>query len=230
MFEVALKTIGSFVILLLFTRILGKSQLSQLTYFNYVTGITIGSIAANTAVDKDIPMLEGLTSLAIWTGAAILVGLWSLKSVKARVVLDGEPTIVIKNGHILEEEMRSLRINMDDLTMLLRNKNVFSTKDVDYAVLEPNGQLSVLLKPPIQTVTKNDLNIASSPVLYMPTEIIVDGSIVEKNLKELGLSHKWVYAQLHKANIQSIQEVFYAEVQSNGTLYIDKRTDYNAFQ
>ncbi|WP_391205014.1 YetF domain-containing protein [Psychrobacillus sp. L4] len=225
-----IRTICSFIVLLLFTRILGKSQLSQLTYFNYVTGITIGSIAANTVLEKHIPLHEGLISLAVWTGLAILVSLWSLKSTKARIILDGEPTIVIKKGHILEEAMKALRINMDDLSMLLRTKNVFSTKDVDYAILEPNGELSVLLKPPIQTVTKKDLNIASSPSLYMPSEIIVDGSIVEKNIIELGLSYEWLYSQLHQANVASIQEVFYAEVQSDGTLYIDRRNDYKAKQ
>lgn len=225
MFEVALKTIGSFVVLLLFTRILGKSQLSQLTYFNYVTGITIGSIAANTAIDKDIPMHEGLISLIVWTGAAILVSFWSLKSPKVRILLDGEPTIIIKNGRILEKSMQAMRLNMDDLTMLLRTKNVFSAKDVDYAILEPNGQLSVLLKPPMQTVTKKDLNIANGIPLFVPSEIIVDGQIVERNLKELGLSHEWLYKQLYQANIPTIEEIFYAEVQSDGTLYIDKRTD-----
>lgn len=222
-FEILARSLGTFSVLLLLARVLGKNQLNHLTFFNYVTGITFGSIAANITIDKNISVIDGFVSLGAWTGAALLVGYLSQKSAKARLILDGEPTIVIKKGKIVEEAMRAMRFNMDDLSMLLRNNDVFSIKDVEYAILEPNGRLSVLKKSEYQTVTKKDMRFPANQLLYFPTDIIVDSKIIEKNLRELNLDREWVENQLKNAGVNSINEVFYAEIQSDGTLYIDKK-------
>lgn len=223
--EVIGRVIISFSVLLLMTRIMGKKQVSQLTYFNYITGITIGAVAASITIDTSIDMTDGFVSMVCWSLLTVLVSYINLKSPKARILLDGQPTIVIKNGEILEKTLAGLRMNMDDLSMLLREKNIFSTQEVDYAVLEPDGQLSVLKKVDQQSVTKKDLKVAAVKPLYVPTEIIVDSKVITRNLKELNLSKNWVEKQLNQSGV-CLQDVFYAEIQSDGTLYIDKRQDH----
>jgi uncharacterized membrane protein YcaP (DUF421 family) len=167
--------------------------------------------------------VDGITGLTLWAIWTLIVEYVSLKSSKARVMLDGEPTIVIKKGEIMYDKLTSQRLNIDDLTMLLRTNNVFSIKDVEYAILEPNGQLSVLKKPDKEQVTRKDMNLPINNILYIPTEIIVDGKLVDSNLKEIGQTREWLDEQLKKIGLNSIKEVLYAEMQSDGSLYINKK-------
>ncbi|WII35235.1 DUF421 domain-containing protein [Paenibacillus thiaminolyticus] len=226
--EIIVRTLCAFISLLLFSRLLGKKQMSHITLFNYITGITFGSITAVMAVDKRISIQEGLISLAVWSILTIGVSKLALKFPRIRVLLDGEPAIIIKKGKILEKTMASTHLNMDDLSMLLREKDIFSIKDVEYAVLEPHGRISVLKKPEKQVAAKEDVNVKTAPLQYMPTEIIVDGSVVVQNLRDLNLSNEWLEKALRKAgsSIAHIQQIFYAELQSDGTLHIDKRSDH----
>ncbi|MBY9079431.1 DUF421 domain-containing protein [Paenibacillus sp. HN-1] len=220
--EMTLRSITSFFVLLLFARLLGKKQLSQLTFFNYVTGITIGSIAADISAESETPFFNGLIALVWWFILTILIGYTGLKSSKARILFDGQPTIVVKEGKILKKALLRTRLNIDDLTMMLREKNVFSFQEVHYAILEPNGQISVLKKEYQQAVTKEDMNIRTPAFTYLPSEIISDGKIVQKNLRELNLTESWVHDELKKQGVQSEREVFYAEIQKDGSLFINK--------
>jgi uncharacterized membrane protein YcaP (DUF421 family) len=222
----SIRTLLGFFVLFLLTRVLGKKQLSQMTFFTYITGIALGNIAGDMVVHRDIKLIDGVTGLILWAALTFTLEFISLKSSKARVFLDGEPTIVIKNGKILEKAMASNKLNMDDLSMLLRTKNVFSVSDVDYAVLEPNGDLSVLKKVELEPVTKKDAQIAAIPRRYLPTELIVDGKIVKNNLRELNLSEEWLNQQLLLQGVHKLDDVFFAELQSDGTVYIDKKTDH----
>lgn len=217
------RTIIGFTVLLILTRILGKKQLSQLTIFTYITGIALGNIAGDMVVHRDIKLIDGIVGLTLWASLTLLVEYISLKSSKARILLDGEPTIVIKNGKIIDKAMASNKLNMDDLTMLLRAKNVFSISEVDYAILEPNGQLSILKKEEHELPTKKDINIHPQKRKYIPTELIVDGKIVKRNFKEVNIDQHWLDEQLKNYGIQHVSEVFYAELLSDGSLYIDKK-------
>ncbi|SMO44906.1 DUF421 domain-containing protein [Melghirimyces algeriensis] len=218
------RTLFSFLVLLVMTRWMGKKQMSQLTFFHYITGITIGSLAAIVSLDPGISLPRGAASLIGWSALTVIIGYLALKSPKARIAVDGEPTIVIRDGKILEKAMQGLRLSMDDLNMLLREKNIYSVNDVDQAVLEPNGKLSVIKKPEKQSVTKQDMNVMTVKPLYMPTEIITDGKVIQRNLKELNLTPEWLNAQLQQSGTR-IEDIFYAEIQNDGTLYIDKRGD-----
>jgi uncharacterized membrane protein YcaP (DUF421 family) len=223
MIETSLRTVVGFVFLLALTRLLGKKQLGQLTYFTYITGIAMGNIAGDMVVHKDVAIADGLAGLTIWAIMTFFVEYASLKSPTVRVALDGEPTIVIKRGQIMQKELASNRLNMDDLSMLLRTNNVFSIKDVDYAILEPNGELSILKKPQLDGITRKDLNLNTAPRLCLPTELIVDGRLVEKNLREINLTKEWLVGELNKAGYLSCEEIFFAELQSDGTLYIERK-------
>jgi uncharacterized membrane protein YcaP (DUF421 family) len=223
LFETILRTTIGFSLLLFLTRILGKKQMGQLTIFTYITGIALGNIAGDMVVHRDIRIIDGVIGLGLWAVLTLFVEYISLKSSKARVLLDGEPEIVIKRGEIMYDKLKSQRLNIDDLTMLLRTNSVFSIRDVDYAILEPNGQLSILKNADREQVTKKDLNIPASNPMYIPTEIIVDGKPVTANLQEMGLTKAWLDEQLKRAGINSAEQVLYGELQSDGSLYISQK-------
>lgn len=218
--EAVIRTLFGFAMMLVYIRILGKEQLGELTLFNYVTGIAIGNMAGDMVIHRDVKLMDAFIGVTLWAALTFLLGYINLKVPKARKIFNGEPAIIIKRGVILHDALASHRINIDDLTMLLRNNNVFSIKEVDYAILEPNGQLSILKKQGLEAVTKKDMNIASGERKFIPTEIIVDGRLVERNLKELALDSKLIGQQLSKFGVNSVKDVFYAEVQEDGSLYI----------
>ncbi|MFJ8513329.1 YetF domain-containing protein [Lysinibacillus xylanilyticus] len=220
--QVVVQTVITFFVLLTLTRFLGKKQLSHLTFFNYVTGITIGSIAANMVILKTNVFLKFLVSLIVWCVLTTLISYIALKSGKARTLLDGQPTIVIKKGKIDRKALASTKINIDDLTMMIRQYQVFSITEIDYAILEPNGMLSILKKPEFQSTQKIDLKISPSPPTFIPIEVIADGKLLPQNLLEVGKSREWLENELKKVNIHSIEEVFYAEIQPNGKIFIQK--------
>ncbi|OXM87089.1 YetF domain-containing protein [Paenibacillus rigui] len=224
-FQYSLRTLLSFVALLLLTRLLGKKQLSQMTFFTYITGIALGNIAGEIVLNKEIKAAAGITAMALWAFLTILIEQLALKSPLVRVLFDGEPAIVIKKGKIQPKAMALSKLNMDDLSMLLRDKNVFSVREVDYGILEPNGKLSVLKKQEEEAPTKRDLKLPIQKRLYLPTELIVDGKIVKRNLKELQLNREWLEDQIKSFGVQSVDEVFFAELQSDGSLYLDKKSD-----
>ncbi|WP_291559607.1 MULTISPECIES: DUF421 domain-containing protein [unclassified Clostridium] len=218
-----LKTTLSFLSLLILTRMLGKKQMSQLSFFNYVTGITIGSIVANIITVDNEPFIDEIIGLAWWCILAEATAYITVKSHKLGRLLDGEPSIVIKDGKIIRKVVVDLRMNVEDLTMMLREQSIFSVSEVDYAVIEPNGKLSVLKKHDYQEVTKEDMKIKPTPKKYLPTQLISDGSIVEHNLKEVDVTKKWLEKQLKNSGVKSIDEVYYAEIQSDGTLFVNKK-------
>ncbi|MFJ7916581.1 MULTISPECIES: DUF421 domain-containing protein [unclassified Lysinibacillus] len=220
--QVVVQTVITFFVLLTLTRFLGKKQLSHLTFFNYVTGITIGSIAANMVILKTIVFTKFLLSLIVWCTLTTLISYIALKSGKARTFLDGQPTIVIKKGKIDRKALANTKINIDDLTMMIRQYQIFSITEIDYAILEPNGMLSILKKPEFQGTQKMDLNISPPPPIFIPIEVITDGKLLPQNLLEVGKSREWLDNELKKEKIQSIEEVFYAEIQPNGKIFIQK--------
>ncbi|WP_445326931.1 DUF421 domain-containing protein [Solibacillus sp. FSL R7-0682] len=218
--EMLIRTSVAFFAILLLARIIGKKQLSQLTFFHYVTGITFGSIAAEISAQVETPFLDGLVSLTWWTVLTIFVSFLSLKSKKARVLFDDKPMIVIQNGVILNDNLKKSRLHTDELTMMLREQSIFSLDEVLYAVFETNGQLSVLKKPLMRTATAENVNVSAPSPQYLPTELISDGKIILENLAELELTEEWLLKKLSKKNIHSVEDVYYAQVLENGSLYI----------
>ena len=220
--QIAIETALTFFVLLTMTRFLGKKQLSHLTFFNYVTGITIGSIAANMIVLSTKDYMKDLLSLVIWCVLTTLISYISMKSGKIRMILDGQPTIVIKHGRIDRKALKRTGVNLDDLTMMIRQYQVFSIDEIDFAILEPNGTLSILKKPQYQGTQKIDMDIVPTNLPFLPTEIISDGKLLKRNLLEVGKNREWLNKELSKAAVENIEEVFYAEIQANGQLFIQK--------
>ena len=219
-FEMILRTTGSFFAILFLARIIGKKQLSQLTFFHYVTGITFGSIAAEISAQAETPFWDGLLSLIWWAALTLLISYLSLKSEKLRVLFDDKPTVLIQNGTILPKNLKKARLSLDELTMLLREQSVFSVADVDYAVFETNGELSIMKKPAMENATKQDVKASTAPAQYLPTEVICEGKIISQNLSSLNLTEDWLMKKLKKKNVMKVEDVFFAQVLENGSLYV----------
>jgi uncharacterized membrane protein YcaP (DUF421 family) len=219
--EMIYRTTGAFVALLILARFLGKKQLSQLTFFHYITGIAFGSIAAEIAGQTDVKFMEGLTALIWWALLTMLASYISLKSSNLRIVLDDQPAIVIKEGAIMESAMKKEKLHVNDLMMMLREQSIFTLQDVHYAILETNGQLSVMKKITQQGATKQDVKASTTAPKYLPTELISDGKVMEKNLTELSLTEEWLMQELRKKGVESAEQVFIAQVQDDGTLFVE---------
>lgn len=218
--EMLIRSTCAFIAILVLTRIIGKKQLSQLTFFHYVTGITFGSIAAEISAQVETPFLDGLVSLIWWTALTLFVSFLSLKSKKARVLFDDKPMILIQSGIILNENLKKSRLHTDELTMMLREQSIFSLDEVLYAVFETNGELSVMKRPLMRSATKEDAKVAAPAPQFFPTELISDGKIIVENLNELHLTEDWLLKKLAKKNIHAVEDVYYAQVLENGSLYI----------
>lgn len=223
--EMTLRSVVTFLVLFIVTRMMGKKQLSQLSYFHYVTGITIGSIAGEISAHTDANFLDGLLAIIWWFLLTMLMSYILLYSKRARKILDDEPTIIIKEGIILERSLKSLRLHIDDVMMLLREQSIFSLKEVDWAIMENTGNLSVLKKIDQLEASRADVKATMTEPKYFPTDLISDGRLIHDNLVELGLTEAWVMKKLRKKNIHHVKDVFYAQIQADGSLYIGERRD-----
>ncbi|MGG3562767.1 YetF domain-containing protein [Neobacillus rhizosphaerae] len=165
--------------------------------------------------------------MVLWSIFTVVMGMIDINSKKARKVVEGEPLVVVKSGKILEKTLQKTRLSTDSLNAMLRQKNVFSKADVEFSIFETDGKLSVMKKNSKQPSTVSDLNgQTKQPNIYpVSTPIISSGIIDEENLSKLNLNQNWVNQQLKQSGIQEISEVFYGEVQQDGSLYIDKEQD-----
>lgn len=225
--ELVLRIAIGFIVLFSMARWSGRKEISQMTFFNLVSAIAFGSIAAALVVNPSVSILNGIIALLGWAAFTVLTDQIHIKSKKARKLLVGDPVIVIKKGKIMEDALRQTRLDTDSLQAMLREKSIFSMSEVEYAIFETDGKLSIMKKEPKQTVTKSDLNIAKSQGSFVPlsTELVADGKVNLKNLNKMNKDQTWLNEQLQQAGVQSVDDVFFAEVQTDGKLYIDKRDD-----
>lgn len=222
---VFVRSIIAFFSLLIFAKILGKQQISQLSFFDYVLGITLGNIAGTLATDLSTRAWPHFLSLFTWCALGYIMEYITLKWRYVAKYIDGEPAIIIMNGKIMEDTLRKMKYKVSDIMGLLRNKDVFDLSQVDFAIIESNGQLSVLKKAEYEPLTAKDMNISKSPT-GISTELIYDGILIEQNLKQLNKSKKWIMNQLKIQGIKNISEVFLATLTPSGSLYIDKYKDH----
>lgn len=221
---ILIRSIVAFLLLLVLTRIMGKKQLSQLTFFDYVVGITIGSIAAAMSVDQNIKMSNGLVSLAVWGVFPIILSLVGLKSRGFLKLMDGKPSILIKDGEIFEKTMKKNQIAIDELMMLLREKDIFKIEDVHMAIFEANGELSVMKKSDLDPITPNFLGIKVKKE-EAPSLLIADGHILHENLETLGYTKKWLLQEVRKQGAADEKDVFIAQVDAKKKLFVDLYED-----
>ena len=221
---VIVRGIIAFITLLIYARLLGKEEIKQLTFFDYIAGITIGSIAASFTTNLNNRAWPEFVGLAVWVIMTYFLQWLTIRSRPAGKYIDGEALIVIMNGQMMEESMYKARLKLVDLMGLLRIKGVFDLTQVEFAVYEKNGSLSVLKKSEYQPVTPKDMQL---PTKYqgIGTEVIYDGIVIEQNLKDLHLDRQWLDGELQKQGLKSPSEVFLANLDTQGQLYIDKYKD-----
>jgi uncharacterized membrane protein YcaP (DUF421 family) len=221
--NIVLRSIGALVYLFILARLIGKRQIRQLTYIEYIVGITIGSIAAFMATEADGPVHHSIIALTIFALIPVGVEWLALKSKVIRDAVEGKPTVLIKDGKILEDNLKKERLSVEDLMEHLRMKNAFKVSDVEFAVMETNGEVSVLLKSQNQPVTPKHLGLQVSPA-EEPQTVIMDGQIMDEPLATLGLNRNWVRAELEKAGV-ALENVVLGQVDRGGQLYLDLYDD-----
>lgn len=223
--EVILRSVTSFSLLLIGARILGKQTISQMTIFDFVAAISLGAISANLAFNTTIKVHHTIIAFVIYVAIIFLMATISLKNRKGRKFLAGDPTIVIQNGKVLEENMKKMRYTLDYLNQQLRERDVFNIEEVLFAIVETNGTLTVLRKPQFRNVTRQDLMIATIPEQKLPIELIMDGEIIKENLEQNNLSFSWLESELKKRNITK-NDIVYAVLAPNGNMYVDTFRDH----
>lgn len=216
------RTVVLYIAVLAAVRIMGKREIGQLSAFDLVVAIMIAELAA-MAMDKvEMPIYVGLTPIVTLVVLEILFSWLSLKNHTIRGLVEGEPSIVISNGKIVEKELRKLRYNVTDLLGQLREKNVHNIDDVQFAVLETSGKLSVVLKDDRRPLTPRDLGM---PPRYegLPFPLIFDGKIHRDNLHKLHLDEDWLLSEVQKKGIASVEDVLYASLDCRGVLYVSEK-------
>lgn len=218
------RSIAAFVIFLFITKMLGKQTLSSMTLHDFVTAVALGAIAANLAFNEKIQVIHLLISIGVFTLTSFLLSKIAMKSRKIRKFISGAPTVLIENGKVLEENMKKNKYTLDSLNEMLREKEVFDINEVEYALLESNGRISVMRKKEYKAVTLKDLNMTIPAKQQFPVELIMDGQVMNKNMNHAGVDKKWLADDVKKRG-KSLTEVFYAVKSTNGKIYYDFYSD-----
>lgn len=214
----------SFMVLFTLARIMGRKEISQMTYFNWVSAIAIGSLTADLVINKEIVIWNGVLALVGWALFTIIMGYLDILSNRIRFITTGEPVVVIREGVIQKHSLRKTRLDLQSLQLLLRQKDIFQLSDVDYAIFETNGKLSVMKKGDKDPLTKGDMTV-HSPIKLPPVAkgVIFDGMVHSQHLARLGLDQSWLDDKLIEEGVNSVEEVFYGEVNDDRTLTIIKQ-------
>ncbi|MBX5436210.1 MAG: DUF421 domain-containing protein [Alicyclobacillaceae bacterium] len=221
--EVLYQSVIAFFVLLILARVMGKRQLSQLTFFDYIVGITVGNVAASWSLD-DVKTRHALICLFIWTGLSLIVAWLQRKSYRARIWIDGRPTVLVEHGKVLEHNLKRVNLSVEEMMALLRQKDIFKLSDVEYAILETTGKISVMKKADTLPVTPKDAGIPVAEQ-HEPRMLIIDGNVMEKSLKDAGYSKAWLLGEIMKHGARDFSDVFLAQVDSNGRVYVDLYED-----
>lgn len=222
MFTIILRTIFLYFFILVIFRIMGKREIGQLSILDLVVSIMIAELAVMSIEDPKTPMLRTIIAIGVLFGVQIIMSFVSLKSEKIRHYLDGKPTTIIDKGKISEEKMRKQRYNFDDLLLQLRENHVKNLSDVEFAILEPTGKLSVYknqehknqYKPPS---VDHDLDA--------PLPLILDGKVQEEHLERIHQTPLWIRQQLRQLGFKEIKNISYCELQTDGTFFIDLKDE-----
>lgn len=220
--EIAFRSISMYIILLILGRIIGRKLISRITFYDFIVGVALGSIAVRIALGPQESPFLAAVSIIIISVLVVITDYLSIKSFKLRILLDGEPVIVISNGKILDYNLKKTKIPADQLMMQLREKDIFNIEDVEFAIIESDGELTVLPKTNKQLITVEDLNIQRK-YTGLTNDIIIDGKVMYKNLKTTNHDEQWVKQQLKYHNIYDVKEVFYAGLNSVGVLYVSTK-------
>lgn len=212
------RTVILYLLIIVGIRLMGKRQVGELEPTELVLAIMISDLAAVPMQDFGIPLLYGVMPIVILLCLTMILSVATMRSVRLRAVLCGKPSIVIQEGKLRQQEMKKVRLTVDELIEELRLQGVTDISTVKYAILETSGQLSVLLFEAHQPVTPAQMQLAPS-VATLPLVLVSDGRVLEDNLRYLGLERNWLEKQLHTHGARSVKEVFLLTCDQDGNVY-----------
>ncbi len=214
-------SIGSVVVLFILTKLMGYREVSEMSMFDYINGITIGSIAAEMATDLE-KFEEPLIAMVVYSLIVIGISYASNKSIKIRRFIEGKPIILMNNGELFYNNFKKARIDVDEFLSQCRNSGFFDTSQIQSVILESNGKFSILPKADYRPSTPSDLQIKVAPESLVVT-VIIDGVVMTENLKHSGNNQKWLEKQLHAKGFKDASEVFLATCDNENNLTVYKK-------
>lgn len=216
--RVTVEAIVGFAALFVITKILGKTQITQITPFDFISALILGELIGNALYDPEVGLVMILYAVTLWGTLIWSIDIITQKFRRSRAFLEGKPSLLIRRGQLQRKIMKENRIDLNQLMHLLRDKGVFSIQEVEYAILESNGAISIMKKHLYQTPNYQFFN-ATPKAVYLPTAVILDGEIVLENLKEIEIDENTLRKEVEKQGL-TIEEVIYAEWHKEQGLYI----------
>ena len=206
--KVALTSVLSVVAIFVITKIMGHKQVAQLDFFDYVSGITVGSIAAELATELERPH-RPLVALGVYCAASLLLGALTHKLPRSRKYINGTPTILMNNGKLYRDNLKQAKLDLSEFMLMCREQGYFDLKEIQTAVFEHNGKLSVLPKAAYRPATPADLNIPATAA-HIGVELVMDGRVMGENLTRIGRDRTWLEKKLRAEGAGKPREVFLA--------------------
>ena len=223
--KVLIKGYLSLIILFFVIKMLGKKQISQLNIFDYVIGISLGNLAAEMTINSDISIINGLVAMIIYGSCSLFVSFITNKSILARRFISGVPVVLIEHGKISKEQLKKVKIDVNDLLQDAREDGIFDLSKVEYAIMEVSGKVTFLLKSEEEPVTAKDMKInVSNPGLT--ANLIMDGNIMYNNLKAFGKDEKWLTKKMKEQGYSNPKDIFLLICNKDGNVTIYKK-DYH---
>ena len=221
--NIVLTSIGSLVALFILTKLMGYREVSEMSMFDYINGITIGSIAAEMATDLE-KFEQPLIAMVVYSLIVIAISYASNKSIKVRRFIEGKPLILMDNDQIFYKNLQKARVDVDEFLCQCRNSGYFDISQIQSIILESNGKFSILPKADYRPSTPKDLqlNVATEAML---STVIIDGKIMKENLKHTGNDEKWLLSQLKSQGIKDVSEVFFALCDIHNKLIVYKKLE-----
>lgn len=214
-------SLGSIIALFILTKLIGYRQMSQMSMFDYINGITIGSIAAEMATSLENNFIEPLTAMIVYAFAALFLSYFSSKSIKARRIIEGVPLVLLNNGELYRDNLKKAKIDVSEFLLQCRVNGYFDISKLETAILEENGKISFLPKASDRPLTPSDIQISPQQD-YMVANVILDGKLMEKNLKHTGNDEKWLQNQIKAQGAKQIEDVLLATCDTSNqvTVYL----------
>lgn len=204
--DVIFRSLVSLVVLFAITELMGKKQISQLNLFDYIIGISIGSIAASLSVDDSIKYMDGIMAIVVYGGMAALISLLTTKSIVARRFFTGTPCVIMDNGKIIYSNLKKSRLDINDLLQIARENGYYDFSQIHYCILEPSGKVSFLPKAKYMPTTPSDMKLKVSEN-GLCSNLVVDGHLMEENIKSIGKDTAWVVTRLSKMGYKEISDL-----------------------
>ncbi|MCC3355678.1 DUF421 domain-containing protein [Bacillus sp. REN16] len=220
-FKIAIDLVVGLLGLLILTKILGKTQITQITAFDFISALVLGELVGNAVFDREIGIFQILFAILVWGILIYVIEIVTQKIRRSRPFLEGKSSIIIHKGKIIKDHLKKNKLDINQLQHLLRSKGVFSIREAEYAILETDGSISVLKKSEYEPPTRQDYNMAELKV-RLPITLVSDGVLIQENLKESGFSEDWLQSELKSQGVATYKDLLYAEWREEEGLYVQE--------